>query len=286
MLLILLSLVLASSGCLADNRSTATTGTVPGTTEDSTSPSSSAPEASGTTLVSSACAGDQPPFTEFGAMGSGGSARSEAAVVDALGWDVLDGCDRFRLTFSTPEGAPAVSPPTVGAEFLRHAGVIRIQLASSVMETAVFEQLIDSDLMRRAYAYSTAAGTLIVDLHLAKPAFARVVTETGPAAVVVELIPGGDPYAAPADTGDRIVVIGPDPEVVGYPITVTGYADPELRQISARLEAGDGSVIAAEAAIAEAAGPWGGFALVFPDGPSGDVTITVEGGPVLELAVP
>lgn len=255
---------------------------------DTTQPVSttSQPEA-GSTVVLPACATEDLPFTQEGTIGSGGVAESDAALIESFAWEVLDGCERFRISFTTPEGAPAVSPPVVGAQFFRHAGVVRIDYAGAVVDSAVVEQIVATELVKKIIVFSTPAGTIATDLHLEAPAFARVATERSPASLVIDLIPGGPAYPAPAQESGGTVILGPDPATVGYPITVTGYAEPgTVGPLIGTLESGDGTVVTGESAVAEAAHAWGAFAMVFPDGPSGAVTISIEDGPSIELTVP
>jgi hypothetical protein len=233
------------------------------------------------------CADDSTPFTETGTIGSGGSARSDAAVIDSFQWETHDDCERLRISFSTPEGAPAVATPSVGAEFLRHVGVVRVEFAVGVTEAAVVDQLVDTQLIDRVTVFSSAAGTLVADIHLAAPAFSRILTEDSPAALVVDLVPGGDDYVSAPVRQSDMVVLGPDPAAAGYPITITGYADSSsFERLTGQLEAADGSVILGTSAVADNPRGWGGFAMVFPDGPSWDVIIIIEDGPTLRLRIP
>ncbi len=233
------------------------------------------------------CADDSTPFTEVGTIGSGGATRSDAAVIDSFAWQVLDDCERFEISFSTPEGAPAVATPIVGAEFMRHVGVVRVEFAAGITEAAVTEQLVDTELIKGVWVFSSVAGTLVVDIHLAAPAFARILTEDSPAMLMVDLVPGGDGYPTPAVRQPDMVVLGPDPAAAGYPITITGYAESaEFETLTGTLVAPDGSVVVGTSAVADSPRGWGGFAMVFPDGPSGDVAISIEDGPTLELTIP
>lgn len=233
------------------------------------------------------CASDSTPFTEAGTIGSGGATRSDAAVIESFEWETHDDCEQLRMSFSTPEGAPAVATPIVGAEFIRHVGVVRLEFATGITEAAVVEQLVDTQLIDRVSVFSSVAGTLVADIHLAAPAFARILTEDSPAALVIDFVPGGDDYASAAVRQADMVVLGPDPAAAGYPITITGYADSSsFENLTGQLEAADGSVVVGMSAVADNPRGWGGFAMVFPDGPAGDVTITIEDGPTLRLTIP
>jgi hypothetical protein len=288
-----LLLVVGLSACTVAE-SPPTTTQLPSTTATTTATSTIAPptivepepEPEPLTAVGP-CADGAAPFTEVGTIGSGGASRSDAAVIDSFGWQVHDDCERFEMSFSTPEGAPAVATPIVGAEFIRHAGVLRVEFAAAITEAAVVEQLVDTELIEGVWVFSSVAGTLVADIHLAAPAFARILTEDSPAALVIDLIPGGDEYPTPVVRQPDMVVLGPDPAASGYPVTITGYAESAVfESLTGTLVAPDGSVVVGTSAVADNPRGWGGFAMVFPDGPSGDVTITIEGGPTLELTIP
>lgn len=258
-----------------------------GTSSTSPAPTTTAPPEPEPVAGVGPCAVDSTPFTETGTIGSGGAARSDAAVIESFEWETHDDCERLRMSFSTPEGAPAVATPIVGAEFIRHVGVLRVEFAGGITEAAVVEQLVDTPLIDRVSVFSSVAGNLVADLHLAAPAFARILTEDSPATLLIDLVPGGDDYAAAPVRQADMVVLGPDPAAAGYPITITGYADSSsFESLTGRLEAADGSVVVGTSAVADNPRGWGGFAMVFPDGPAGDVTITIDDGPTLRLTIP
>lgn len=72
--------------------------------------------------------------------------------------------------------------------------------------------------------------SLFVDVHLASPAEARVLTVGSPARVVVDLRPGGGSLGAPAEQlfGAQdpagVVVFTPISGPASYPLRITGYA--------------------------------------------------------------
>jgi hypothetical protein len=273
-----------SSGTAPTSAPTAPAATA--TTATPTTATTVAPGATEPTVVVAPCATDDPPFGETGAIGSGGSQGSDAAVLSAFRWEVFQGCERIRMSLATPEGAPAVNPPAAGAQFLRHAGVLRIDLGGAISTAQVVEQVVDSGLVGRIHVVESNAGGLAVYVHLREPALARVLTGTGPAELLVDLIPGGEPYATPALTSDGLVVIPPDPDAAVYPLTITGYVAPGLTDtLDGSLESADGSIVTAESAVAPAELAWGGFAMVFPDGPAGRATITIGDAPPFEVTI-
>lgn len=226
------------------------------------------------------------PFSASGTVGTGGNEDSDARVIEAYSWDQVGACERVRIGFATAEGAPAVAPPSMGVSFLRWAGVIRIDLGAGVTDAVVAEQLVDTELVDRIYTVTQVDGTVFVDIHLSAPAFARAFTTSGPAAVAIDLASGGRPYADPSVRVGDLVVIPPDPEVATYPLTISGYSVGAGDSIEGLLQAPDGSTVAGEAAVGPNAFTWGAFSMVFPDGPGGDVLITVDTAVQLELTLP
>ncbi len=224
-------------------------------------------------------------FTESGLVGAGGVEESDAAIIQSLGWAAVGGCQRLHMTFATLEGAPAVSPPEVDVQFLRYAGVIRVTFGPTVTDTVIGEQVVETGWIDRIYAVTQVDETLMLDIVLREPVFARVLAESAPAAVIIDVTPGGDAYpTSPVRSGD-VVVIGPDPEVSRYPVTITGYTLNGDDRIGGVLNAPDGSTVIGQATVGTSSHTWGGFSMVFPDGPAGDVTITVDDGPMLSLTL-
>lgn len=224
-------------------------------------------------------------FTEEGLVGAGGVEESDAAIIRSLGWEAVGECQRLRMTFATLEGAPAVSPPEVEVQLLRYAGVIRVTFGPTVTDTVIGEQVVETGWIDRIYAVTQVDGTLMLDIVLREPVFARVLAESAPAAVIIDVTPGGDAYpTSPVRAGD-VVIIGPDPEVSRYPVTITGYTLGGDDRISGVLNAPDGSTVIGQATVGTSPHTWGGFSMVFPDGPAGDVTITVDDGPTLSLTL-
>ena len=155
-------------------------------------------------------------------MGRFDSAASDAETIASIGWTESDGCAAVTLAFRTTEGAPAVEPPSVRAEFLRHTGVIRLELGNGVSESTISDQLIDTALLRAIFvATDPNSDALIVDLHLWDAALARVQTFTSPARVVIELERGGPDLIQRARFGPSTVVFFPAQE--SAPFVLAGY---------------------------------------------------------------
>jgi hypothetical protein len=232
------------------------------------------------------CGGAEAPFTDSGSVGTGGRADSDATAIEAYTWGRVGPCEQVRLGFATAEGAPAVTPPEVEVRFLRWAGVVRLEFGAAVTAAVVAEQIVDTELIDRIYTVTEADGTMFVDVHLREPAFVRAFTSSGPAAIVVDIAPGGRRYPVPAVRLEDLVVIAPDPAATTYPLTVTGYTLLPGDTIEGVLRSPDGTTVVGGAVVGIHDFTWGGFAMVFPNGPPGDVSIRIGDAAPLDLIIP
>lgn len=251
----------------------------------------SLPPSTSTTLdpqveVQDECGETEGEFTDGGVVGTGGAEDSDAAVIQSFSWSQVGACERLEVGFATLEGAPAVEPPSVAVQFFRWTGVIRLAFGAGVTEAVIGEQLVDTPAVGRLYTVTQVDNTMFVDIHLREPVFARSFTTTGPATVVVDITPGGQAYPDPAQRSGEIVALTPDPEALSYPVTVPGYALDAGPSIGGSLRTPDGSVVFGEAAVGPSDFTWGGFSMVFPDGPPGNATIQLDDGPTLEVTLP
>jgi hypothetical protein len=284
---VLLAIALLS-GCVPDAAPDTTAPAPSTTTTSSTLPQTTTTSATidPNAALEEQCGDADAPFTSSGAVGTGGSAESDASVVQAYTWQHVGACERVRVGFATAEGAPAVTPPQVDVRFLRWAGVVRLDFGTSVAAAVVAEQIVDTELIDRIYTVTEVDGTMYVDLHLRVPAFVRAFTTSGPAAILVDLAHGGQNYELPATRNDGLVVIAPDPAATTYPLTVTGYTMEADDTIEGILRGPDGSTVIGEAVVGSHDFTWGGFSMVFPNGPPGLVSITIDEGPGMELTIP
>jgi hypothetical protein len=282
LLLVLLILFLPVAACSpAPPASTASSTTA----QSSTTVARSTTSSTGSATAAQVCAGDIPPFYQDGPLDPVGSADADAAVVGPVTWETHRECERLHIEFATREGAPAVTPPLVRTEFLRDSALVRLTFPSGIDASSIAHEIVSTDLMRGFYVVRALDGSTFVDLHLAAPCFVRVQTEASPAAIDVDLIPGGPPPSHPALAADDVVVVQPTGGDVAYPITVLGYALSDRAGVTASLVTGD-ATFRTESLVAEDTTMWGAFAMVFPNGGTGPVTLTVEGGPEIALNVP
>ncbi len=221
-------------------------------------------------------AGDQ-PFTEDGALAAGllDGPDGDAARVTELRWFDHGTCGRFVVELATGGGAPATEPGGVRAELLRDLGIVRIGLAPLITSTAVADRLIDSPLIGRAYVVRAADGSLFVDLHLAAAVVARASVTRSPAAIVVDLQPGGVDLAAGPVTSDLVVVTEPTGDRAEYPLSVRGYGRPFEATVILRVRKANRTELEEVGTTADYVETWGEFAFAVPSGPTGRVGLFV-----------
>lgn len=185
------------------------------------------------------CFGDGPPLEQEGFMGRFEAPDSDAQTISAIGWTESENCAAVTISFQTNQGAPAVEPPTVRAEYLRHTGVIRLDMDQAISTSGVSHQVIDTPLIRSLYVATDPIGAnLVADLHLWAGALARVQTFSAPARIVIELERGGPELIQQARAGAQAVVFFPEQDEA--PIVLEGYGTPgselEIRVSSAEVE--------------------------------------------------
>ncbi|HSJ28959.1 MAG TPA: hypothetical protein VLB67_12165 [Acidimicrobiia bacterium] len=271
---LLVAVGLVTAACTS-GATTTTTSVVDEVSTTTTSTTTTEPNPT-TTLAPPPCLSGTQPYVESGGAGLIERSDSDADTVSGIRWTTHEGCERIVVEFTAASGAPAVSPPGVGPLFIRSAGVVRLQLDENVTASAMLDQVVDTELVAAAYVVRRPTQDLFVDLHLAAPAAVRVSVASGPARIVVDVVPGGDPYPAPAFRTGDIVIVDPVGGEIVYPFTVNGYT---------RRADGEMTVSLATGTVSEdhtgAVGPvgdtWGAFTVLVPDGPVGPASMIVGG---------
>ncbi|MGH8875238.1 MAG: hypothetical protein ACRDVM_08320 [Acidimicrobiia bacterium] len=247
------------------------------TTAPATKLTSPPPTTTGTTLPSPACLAGDRPFGSVGRLGEGGLADSDSGVIADLLWELHGRCERLVVEFATADGAPAFRPPTTQGELVRGIGVVRVAFGEPVSDTAVADRLVEGRLLERAFVVRAEDGRLVLDLHLADPALARVHTSSSPAQVMIDLRPGGDPYPGGPLVGAEVVLTSPSGGRTAYPLEVAGYARTRFGEVRAILEGDDGRT-EVSAPVADRTGAWGAFRLLIETGPTGAVELSIDDG--------
>jgi hypothetical protein len=270
-----LAVAVALAGCVVPAETTTSTASTTTTTPETTA--TTGPQTDPTDPIL-ACGDREGRFVEEGTVPPVGVGSSDAGLVSGLRWETIPGCERVLVTFATPEGAPAVEAPVTGGSFLRSAGVMRLTLSGTIQGSSIADQVVDTDLVDRAYVVTAVDGTVSVDIHLAAPAFARVRAQASPGAVIVDLIAGGSEYPRRPVREEGVVVVEPAAAEITYPLTIGGYIGPEIdgADTVGAVLVGEGASERAEGAVGEHRSTWGGFSAVFASGPTGPVTVTVR----------
>lgn len=249
------------------------------------SPTHNGAAATGETLTTGVCAEGDVPFTSEGQMDIGvlegdraPAVDSDSATLSTLTWESDGTCDRLRISFTTADGAPAVSPPAARGTFNREAGVLRVELGASVARTSWSTYRIDTPIVDIAYVVRRLEGNLMVDVHLAAPAFARMTTDSGPASLVLDVQRGGEPYPTVPVVGSDAIVVSPTGGVKPYPVTVDGYIQTDQGSLPGLIAGTDGTRAGTTSAINTDPVAWEAFVMVFPTGPTGTVVATVGDG--------
>jgi hypothetical protein len=168
------------------------------------------------------CFDAEPPLVGDGFLGRFEAQDSDSQALAGFNWSETDDCAAVTLSFRTEAGAPAVDPPEFRAEYLRHTAVVRLELGPEVVDAAVSDQALDTNLLATAYvAYEPAAAALVVDIHLATGSEVRVRPASSPARIILELEGDGRPVAGSATAGEAVIVFAPASSTP--PLVVQGY---------------------------------------------------------------
>ncbi len=219
------------------------------------------------------CATEDVRFALDGNAGTVDSSQSDAATLAGITWFSTGECDRLSISFSSASGAPALDPPVAAAVMIRRLGIVRISLGSSVVDSTVFDQAIDTEFAESLYVVRDPAGALFVDIHLAAAAEARLVSSTAPGLLSIDFREGGDPYPSTPVRSGRAVLIEPTTGVLAGPIIASGYRFGP-GSLEPRLVTATGSALTAEDDPVD--DPlWRTFAYVFGDPPPGPAQIVI-----------
>lgn len=264
---LLVLLLLAACTPAADGGpSTAPTTTAPTSTSPTTAP--------GTDPV---CLQGDRPFATSGNAGTAVRSESDARRLGTVTWELHPECERVVLGFTTGSGAPSVDPPGMASAFVRESGVVRVSLGSEIEATAIDEQLVEGVLVDRVFVVREPGGDRFVDIHLSRPAFARVGVAGGPGRILVDVRPGGPDYAVEPIRDAGLLVVEYPAGTTAYPFSVSGYVtgrDPG--PVEATLSSEGADPVPLRARVTETGRGWRQFVLLVPDGPTGEVTLTLE----------
>jgi hypothetical protein len=221
-------------------------------------PSTTGPATSTTSPPALGCPLDD-EFASSGRIARITQPTSDSKTLGLISVQTSEGCERFGFDFETVENAPATTPPSVDAEFLDGGRIVRIHL--DLDQTVITDQILETPLADRLYVVRSLDGSLFIDVHMERPASARVTVSNSPAGLTLELSSRqGDLGPAPA-ISSRTVVLAPtnDSSVNAPDIAVTGYA--RVFEANVLILATDGGAVASQttAQAADWIETWGEF---------------------------
>ncbi len=190
------------------------------------------------------------------------------------GWSLVEdgACDRLTISLATEGGAPARVAGEVKASLLGTEGVLRLTFDPHVQTSAVVDQVFEGSFVSRGYVVRSLDGSLFVDLHLSRPASARVFVDRSPAVVTIDLAEGSTLFVGPAAAEDAVIIAPADPRQ-SYPLELSGYMRTPDIDILLTGEGVEPEPVDAE--LADGQGLWAAYEAVIDDGPIGIVTLEV-----------
>ena len=234
----------------------------------STIAQSSAPStAPSTTLPLVAGCPENGEFTEGGHVNTIEQTSSDADTIGLITWTAEEACETFTISFETPEGAPATTPPSVSVGYIDEVPVIRMALDTS--ETVITDQLVETPMVERLYVVTALDGGMFIDIHLAAPAQARITIVSSPAQLVLDLQPGIVDFPVSAALSDFTVVVTPaDGSTLTGPVLVNGYGRTFESTVLLIATSGDQVVAEEFTTAADSARTWGEFRaeMILPPG--------------------
>ena len=267
---VFITLILSLTACTDDAEpSTTSTGATATTTDGATS--TVGPTVTTAPHEDQGCPGDG--ALEDGQLLAANELSSDAEQISAIGWVGNQACEVFSIEFTTDQGAPATTPPSVAAVFLHEVGIVRV--AMDVEMTAITDQLAETALVRQAFVPRAQDRTLFVDLHLSAPALATVTTSSSPARVIISLEPGGSDYAGTPAIATNVVLVTPIEGAVEVPVVVNGYSRNFEANTIGRIVQGTDVLAEGFTTAADWTETWGEFDLTLEPAGSGAADLFV-----------
>jgi hypothetical protein len=265
-----LALVISLTSCIDDaDPSTTSTGATTTTADEATT--TVGPTVTTPPSGDAGCPGDE--ALEDGELLDASEPSSDAEQISAIGWVGDQACEVFTIEFTTDQGAPATTPPSVEAVFLRQVGILRVSL--DVERTSITDQLAETGLVHQVFVPRSENRTLFVDLHLSAPALATVTTSSSPAQIVISLEPGGSDYVGSPAVAVNVVVVTPLEGPVEVPVVVNGYSRNFEANTIGRIVQGANVLAEGFTTAADWTETWGEFELILEPAGSGAADLFV-----------
>ncbi len=224
---------------------------------------------------------EQAVYVEHGPLAIGSTSDStDATQVASLIMAPFEGGERVVIGLARDDGFSAERAGQVSAEFLRPLRVLRVWLPPAIRSAAIKDNSFPGFHASRAYVVRSLKDhtTLFVDIHLNREAVARVILRSSPAAIVVELKPGGTVFPHRefgTPMASYAVLLDPQHGRASYPLEITGYARTFESNVVAQLRQ-EGRIVADTfTTAADGIEAWGEFRIRFAHGPRGRVRLHV-----------
>jgi hypothetical protein len=230
--------------------------------------------------VETPCLSVSPGFTARGTVSVLGGTDPDARQLSGLDWIVTPGCERIIFSFLTDEAAPASSIGLSRLEFFAELGIVRVSMPRGVDVTGIAAAVLDGELVDKAFVVRSRSGELAVDLHVGSDAAveARGLIIGSPARLVIDVRPGpvNEAFGTQRPTvGDNVIILSPAAGDVEYPLRIRGYARTLDDVVTATVKTTAASV-ERRVVAAPSADAWGEYAVTISEGPTGNLTLTVE----------
>lgn len=207
---------------------------------------------------------------------------SDGQRISAITWRTTGACGVVTISFTTEDGAPATTPPTLTARLLRPAGVLRVETAATT--STISDQLVESDLVQRLFVPVTDTGTRFIDFTLSEAVVARARTLTSPARIEIELQAGGLPDMGSPLVDERLVIVEPGSgATMGPVVDVTGYSIGEAETLTLSILSGGATIEEQVVELEPAVAQWRAFEIAIPmgDRPYDSMRVSTGDGTVI-----
>ena len=205
----------------------------------------------------------------MGELAIGGPDSSDARATGRFALGEHGSCRRVTLALD------GTRTGSLRGAFDRSYGVVRFPLPGGIVAVGQADTAFADSTVAAAYIVHELAGGYRLDVHLARPAFARALAVGNK--IALDLEPGGGAIPTRAPHAKNVVVIEPRDGGVTYPIVIRGYARTFEANVQAWIEQNQ-SVLPETKTHATAADwmtTWGEFELTIPSGPEGDIVLFV-----------
>jgi hypothetical protein len=230
------------------------------TSADSTSVATTVtttPPATDTTSVSTACP-DGDAMVSDGRLIDSERPGADARTIGGITWRRSGECHTITISFTTQDGAPATTPPTVTARILRDVGILRVDTEAT--SSLIIDQAVENGIVGSLWVPESGEGTRFIDMTLTEPVMGRARVLTSPARLEIELQTGGTPDLGSPLVTETLVVVEPAAGLnEGSVIDVSGYALGPPTEVAFEATLGDEVVESQELTVGAETPLWTQF---------------------------